>query len=93
MPGRMNPALRTHALMVMDAGEKEWNVAEWSVRTEEGEINLGRLLALGACILWTALSVWIPLALCQIGAKLLTWNLDERQMRKLLKELLRAQKR
>jgi len=78
--------------LVVDAEEKEWDVGEWSVQTEEGQINMGRLLSLGACILWTALSVWIPLALCQVGGKLLTWNLDERQIRKLLKELLPAQK-
>lgn len=70
--------------------QKALNCTELVVQAGGGSYDVGTILAAAAVAVWMSLCVWISLSLIHAGARLVTWNLDERQLRSIAQSLIKA---
>ncbi len=82
--------LGTDSIIATEEGEVR--VGDATIKTRQGEINVGRILAVAAFSMWMLICIWIPLSMVHVGAKMIAWNVDERQIRKIAKELMSKMK-
>jgi len=74
----------------IEAFQKALNCSEVIIQAAGGSYDVGRILAAAAVVVWMSLCVWISLSLIHAGARLVTWNLDERQLRSIAQSLVKT---
>lgn len=63
-------------------------VEDFQVALHLEDTDVGKAVAGSGVVMWTGLCVWICLSLLHAGAKLVIWNLDEKQMKRMVEKMV-----